>query len=40
MVRRSGEGAPLRLVAYPGAHHSFTAAHLRNWGGNDLRLLQ
>jgi len=29
MARRSGEGAPLRLVVYPGAHHSFTAARLR-----------
>lgn len=29
MAKRSGEGAPLRLVVYPGAHHSFTAARLR-----------
>ena len=29
MARRSGEGAPLRLVVYPGAHHAFTAARLR-----------
>ena len=23
MVRRSGEGAPLRLVVYPGTYHAF-----------------
>ena len=29
MARRSGEGAPLRLVVYPGAHHAFTSSRLR-----------
>ncbi|MBS0538370.1 MAG: dienelactone hydrolase family protein [Proteobacteria bacterium] len=30
MARRTGEGAPLRLVVYPGAYHSFDAATLRS----------
>jgi dienelactone hydrolase len=30
MARRSGEGAPLRLVVYPGAYHSFNARSLRD----------
>ncbi|TAJ84827.1 MAG: hydrolase [Reyranella sp.] len=30
MAGRSGEGAPLRLVVYPGAHHAFTSARLRD----------
>ncbi len=30
MARRSGEGASLRLVVYPGAYHAFDAASLRN----------
>ncbi|HSI01982.1 MAG TPA: dienelactone hydrolase family protein [Reyranella sp.] len=29
MGRRSGEGAPLRLIVYPGAYHSFNARSLR-----------
>jgi len=29
MTRRSGEGAPLRLVIYPGAFHAFNAERLR-----------
>lgn len=29
MAGRSGEGAPLRLVVYPGAHHAFTSSRLR-----------
>lgn len=29
MTRRSGEGAPLRLVIYPGAYHAFDAVTLR-----------
>lgn len=29
MAKRSGEGAPLRLVVYPGAHHAFTSSRLR-----------
>ncbi len=28
IARRSGEGAPLRLVVYPGAHHAFNAESL------------
>ena len=30
MARRSGEGASLRLVVYPGASHAFDAASLRD----------
>ncbi len=30
MARRSGEGAPLRLVVYPGAYHAFDAVTLRD----------
>jgi len=30
MARRSGEGAPLRLVVYPGAYHAFNARSLRD----------
>jgi dienelactone hydrolase len=30
MVRRSGEGASLRLVVYPGAYHAFNATILRD----------
>jgi dienelactone hydrolase len=30
MARRSREGAPLRLVIYPGAYHAFNAVTLRN----------
>lgn len=30
MARRSGEGAPLRLVVFPGAYHGFNAASLRD----------
>lgn len=30
MAKRTGEGAPLRLVVYPGAYHSFNAAGLRD----------
>jgi len=30
MAKRSGEGAPLRLIVYPGAYHSFNAASLRD----------
>lgn len=30
MARRSTEGAPLRLVIYPGAYHSFNAIRLRD----------
>ena len=29
MAKRSGEGAPLRLVVYPGAYHGFNIARLR-----------
>lgn len=29
MARRSGEGAALRLVVYPGAHHAFNSVRLR-----------
>jgi len=29
MAKRSGEGADLRLVVYPGAHHSFNSRRLR-----------
>jgi dienelactone hydrolase len=29
MARRSGDGAPLRLVVYPGAYHAFNATSLR-----------
>jgi dienelactone hydrolase len=29
MARRSGAGAPLRLVVYPNAHHSFNSVRLR-----------
>lgn len=28
MARRSGEGAPLRLIVYPGAYHAFNARSL------------
>ena len=30
MAKRTGEGAPLRLVVYPGAYHSFAAVGLRD----------
>jgi dienelactone hydrolase len=30
MARRSSEGAPLRLVVYPGAYHAFDAVTLRD----------
>ena len=30
MARRSGEGAALRLVVYPGAYHAFNAVSLRD----------
>ena len=30
MARRSGAGAELRLVVYPGAHHAFNSVRLRN----------
>ncbi len=30
MAQRSGEGAPLRLVVYPGAYHAFNMASLRD----------
>jgi dienelactone hydrolase len=30
MARRNGEGAPLRLVVYPGAYHAFNATSLRD----------
>lgn len=30
MARRTGEGAPLRLVVYPGAYHAFNATSLRD----------
>jgi dienelactone hydrolase len=30
MAQRSGEGAPLKLVVYPGAHHGFNIASLRD----------
>ncbi|MDP1962963.1 MAG: dienelactone hydrolase family protein, partial [Reyranella sp.] len=29
MARRSGDGAALRLVVYPGAHHAFNSVRLR-----------
>lgn len=29
MARRSGAGAPIRLVVYPGAHHAFNSVRLR-----------
>lgn len=29
MAKRSGKGADLRLVVYPGAHHSFNSTRLR-----------
>lgn len=29
MARRSGEGAPLHLIVYPGAYHAFNASSLR-----------
>ena len=30
MAQRNGDGAPLRLVVYPGAYHAFNAASLRD----------
>lgn len=30
MARRSGQGANVRLVVYPGAHHAFNSVRLRN----------
>jgi len=30
MVRRSGEGAPVKLIVYPGAYHAFNARSLRD----------
>jgi len=30
MARRSGAGAPLRLIVYPGAYHAFNATTLRD----------
>lgn len=30
MDQRSGEGAPVRLVVYPGAYHGFNMASLRD----------
>jgi dienelactone hydrolase len=30
VARRNGEGAPMRLVVYPGAHHAFDAASVRD----------
>ncbi|MEI7874333.1 MAG: dienelactone hydrolase family protein [Alphaproteobacteria bacterium] len=30
MAQRNGEGAPLRLVVYPGAYHGFNAVSLRD----------
>ena len=29
MARRTGEGAPMRLMIYPGAHHAFNSTRLR-----------
>jgi dienelactone hydrolase len=30
MLRRTGEGAPIKLIVYPGAYHAFDAATLRD----------